>query len=358
MSAHKYRRINNEDRRRLIDAYEDPDGDFKELAEILCINSETARSIIRTYLKTNQRDKKDRGGSHNNKVDAEMREVLQTIVDEEPTLTLNQINEELRRKLPSKPQIEISTLSKTLRGMLITLKLSQDVVMQRNSQPVLERRAQYAKWLLENGMQVKLVYLDECGFNLWTKRSFGRSLRGHRVPRVVNNQRGSNVMATLAISPTLGLIHSEIRVGSVNRASFEKTLIDLCSKIIEQMGNEHVYVIMDNARPHLRPTLPGDSNIKLVYLPPYSPFLNPVEHAISCFKAAIKRSIGQQQWQHSLTSENAREAGVSQQAYRLNRLREVANESLSEITPMKCLHWYNHTYSYLSKCFSQEPILL
>ena len=119
--------------------------------------------------------------------------------------------------------------------MLITLKLSQDVVSQRNSQQVITQRHDYATWLLENGIQGKLVYLDECGFNLWTKRSFRRSPRGSRVPRVVNNQRGSNVMVTLATSPTNGLIYSDIRVGSVNRDTFQRTMTDLCTNIKEHL---------------------------------------------------------------------------------------------------------------------------
>ena len=241
MPGRSYRKISNEDRKRIIDAFEDPDGDYKDLSRQLNINTETARSIIRTYLRTNRREKSFRGGSHNCKVDNEIRLVLQSIIDEEPLLTLNQINAELRRRLPGKPTIDASTLSKTLRGMLITMKLSQDVVSQRNSESVLTQRKDYASWLLEIGVQGKLVYLDECGFNLWTKRSFGRSLRGTRVPRVVNNQRGSNVMVTLATSPTNGLIHSDIRIGSVNRETFQETMADLCAKITEHFGNEKVF---------------------------------------------------------------------------------------------------------------------
>ena len=359
MPTNTYNRISNEDRVRLINAFEDPDGDYKDLARTLDINVETARSIIRSYLKTSRRHKKPRGGSHNCKVDGEIRLALQSIIEEEPLLTLNQINHELRQRLPEKPVIDISTISKTLQGMLITLKLSQDVVTARNSDPVLTRRKDYAGWLLQTGIHGKLVYLDECGFNLWTKRSFGRSLRGTRVPRVVNNQRGSNVMVTLATSPTHGLIHSEIRVGSVNRETFKVFISGLCFKISEMFGNEQVFIIMDNARPHMRPSLPEESeNISIIYLPPYSPFLNPVEHAISCYKAAIKRIISQQNWQSSITLAAAQEAGVPLTTYRLNRLTEVANECLTEITVIKCLHWYNHTYSFLTRCINKEHVLL
>ena len=134
-------------------------------------------------------------------------------------------------------------------------------------------------------------------------------------------------------------------------------MADLCAKITENFGNEKVYVIMDNARPHLRPSVPETfENIEVIHLPPYSPFLNPVEHAISCYKAAIKRCISQQHWQRSISLTAAQEAGVSYQRFRLNRLTEVARECISEVTPIKCLHWYNHTYSFLARCIDKQPI--
>ena len=60
---------------------------------------------------------------------------------------------------------------------------------------------------------------------------------------------------------------------------------------------EHVIFIYDGAPDHSNPAMPG-SNSELKKLPPYSPFLNVVDQAISALKAAIKADIsrpGQQE---------------------------------------------------------------
>ena len=50
------------------------------------------------------------------------------------------------------------------------------------------------------------VFIDECGYNIWTARSQGRALRGERAYRQVCGQRGRNVSEALAISPTRRLV--------------------------------------------------------------------------------------------------------------------------------------------------------
>ena len=49
--------------------------------------------------------------------------------------------------------------------------------------------------------------------------------------------------------------------------------------------NEHVIFIYDGEPAHNNPAIPGP---KLKKLPPYSPFLNMVEQAISAFKSSHK----------------------------------------------------------------------
>ena len=61
------------------------------LADTLGVKRSTARSIVAKY---------NRGGRNNVKVDEEMKECLNEIVNENCHLTLKQINEELRGRLP------------------------------------------------------------------------------------------------------------------------------------------------------------------------------------------------------------------------------------------------------------------
>ena len=74
---------------------------------------------------------------------------------------------------------------------------------------------------------------------------------------------------------------------TVTRQSFEDFLaatVAECENMIPQ--DEPVYLICDNAKPHVRAQLPDGANpqIQLKFLPPYSPFLNSTEMAHSAFK--------------------------------------------------------------------------
>ena len=52
------------------------------------------------------------------KVDDDIKQCLNDIVDNNYMLTLTEINRELRRRLPRKPQIYDPTVERTLDGML------------------------------------------------------------------------------------------------------------------------------------------------------------------------------------------------------------------------------------------------
>ena len=55
-----------------------------------------------------------RGGANNVRVDDEMRDCLQDILNENCLLTLIQMNEELRRRLPAENRIHDRTVARTL----------------------------------------------------------------------------------------------------------------------------------------------------------------------------------------------------------------------------------------------------
>ena len=120
-----YNKVTNQDRHRIADAFEKYGVDYLEVA--LGVKRQTARSIVSVYLRQNRRDAAPRGGAHRVKVDQDMRDALARLLDENPLLTLEQMNNALRRLLPNKPVISISTLARTLDGMFMTIKLAEDI---------------------------------------------------------------------------------------------------------------------------------------------------------------------------------------------------------------------------------------
>ena len=208
--AERRRRIAQEDRERIVRAFEEPEQDYLVVADTLGVNRSTARGIVARFIRENRVDERSRGGRNNVKVNEEMRQCLEAILEENPMLTLEAINRKLREELPDRPHVHVRTVAKHLDGMLYTLKLAHTVPADRNRADVIQRRNEYAHWFLEEANLNHTVFIDECGFNIWTSRSQGRSRQGDRAYRQVCGQKGRNITICLAISPVFGLIYHKI----------------------------------------------------------------------------------------------------------------------------------------------------
>ena len=111
---------------------------------------------------------------------------------------------------------------------------------------------------------------------------------------------------------------------------------------------------MDNAPCH------KDCNIPFAvkYLPTYSPFLNPIENAFSCWKATVKRSLAVPDVQENI---NDMDAAAAARHSLLSWLREIfetiGQAALSEIDAQKCLSWHQFCITYLPRCQDMADIL-
>jgi len=90
----------------------------------------------------------------------------------------------------------------------------------------------------------------------------------------------------MAISPTNGLVFHSAVTGGMNAQRFDDFL---AQTRLYLDPDEHVIFIYDGAPAHNNPDIPGP-NTELKTLPPYSPFLNFVEQAISSLKVASKET--------------------------------------------------------------------
>ena len=89
-------------------------------------------------------NERPRGGVNNIRVDEEMRDCLDDIINENCLLTLSRINHELRTRLPGKPRIHDRTVARAFDGMLFRVKLVRHLPADRNRADVLQKRIDYA----------------------------------------------------------------------------------------------------------------------------------------------------------------------------------------------------------------------
>jgi len=166
----------------------------------------------------------------------------------------------------------ISPIKKTFRAI------------ERDRQDVLEKKAAYLD-ATENISPEKLVFIDETGSNLNMERTHARSRKGHRAFCKRSARRHENISVIGAVSLD-GFKHVYPFACSVNEDLFLMYLDELLPKL----SHDQV-VVMDNVRFHHCDAVKARfkaAKIRLIYLPPYHPELNPIEEAWSCVKGTLR----------------------------------------------------------------------
>ena len=139
------------------------------------------------------------------------------------------------------------------------------------------------------------MYVEEMGFILWTKHSYGRSSVGERAHRFV----GRNATVIAAIAGSAVILYYELNFGNVNVEKFQIFMVSF----EEIPGFAHVAVVTDNASLY-RGVCESLSDLNLNFLPPYLPFFIPNEICFLVFKSSLKQHIGNEV--DRCTSERAR----------------------------------------------------
>jgi transposase len=139
---------------------------------------------------------------------------------------------------------------------------------------------------LEKVPEKNRVYLDEAGTNLGMTRSHARSVQGKRAFYKRPAKRGGNISLVGAIR----LGKSPVLYPFDGAVDGERFLYFLEHHLLPTLQTGDV-VIMDNCRTHhiadVKPLL-GTVGAAPLFMPPYSPELNPIEEAWSVIKATFK----------------------------------------------------------------------
>jgi transposase len=125
-----------------------------------------------------------------------------------------------------------------------------------------------------------------------------------------------------------------------NKPHNSEDYAEFLNKLIRYLANDGIvgaYLVMDNVRFHktkLVVNLIESHGHHAIFLPPYSPFLNPIENLFSQWKHFVKRG----------------EVQNEDQFYKL------VNTSSQKITPNNCANYFKNTETYLPKCLRKEEI--
>ena len=188
-------------------------------------------------------------------------------------------------------EFEAVVTTSNIRRALVDSGWSKKVAWQKAK----DRNAELREFYLYNLSEFQsyhLVYVDESGCDKRTGfRRTGWSPLGVTPIQVSKFHRGQRYQILPAYAQD-GIVLSRVFRSSTDAPVFEdfiKQLLEHCGKWLEPKS----VLVMDNASFHHSEQVQQlcfDAGVKLVYLPPYSPDLNPIGEFFAELKAHIKRS--------------------------------------------------------------------
>ena len=308
--------LTNYERNRLVDAYERI-GKAKILAEAYNVSERTVFRLVKqknhtgsVELQTSKRGRKPKISEN------DLQRITETII-EEPDITLQEIIDKLHLSCT------VPTICKIIRHKLGFTRKKKSIYAAERDKP--EVQAKLAEWKEQmlNFNPDKLVFIDESGVNIDMTRLYGRSIGNTRIKdsAPINTPKRTGIVGAMRLD---GTIRYRSFVGSITGKRF---LIFLKQTLLPVLRKGDI-VVMDNLSIHkvkgVKELILSASALPL-YLPPYSPDLNPIEKLWSKLKTFLRK------WK-------IRDVKL---------LRNAVKSAIFKIVTSDCQGWFQHSgYCY------------
>lgn len=248
------------------------------------------------------------------KLQKEHKMALISIVDEKPDSVLEEMMEQLNAQFLGLDIHQSALLTFLYEKCHLSLKRAHFHSVERYSPEKIEERYSWVKQWQETDMDFtsNCVFIDEAAFHINMKRNYAWSGKGKRAVVNVPKTRAKTTTIIEAIS-SFGIVNVKVKLPRVTEPSkkrkatsgpveaskggtvtghyfnFVASTLDVMDKY--EQFKDH-YLVTDNAPIHknkdIRIYIEGRWN-RCVYLPPYSPELNPIEQFWSIVKSKLKR---------------------------------------------------------------------
>jgi transposase len=281
----KYCKISTEARNRIVELLESEASSRKQVASAFGLPYSTVCRIYSDFCKNGEVKIPKRGGNKKRKLESEDLEKMQEWIAEDCSRTL----EELKTKLADEcsKNVSVETVRRNLERFNFSVKRVRLIAEAADSPELWNQRSEFAYWLASSDyMNGHVIFVDETGFKTSMRRNRGRSERGTPARVSVPRLRSKNITVMAAISYNQ-LNHYKIMEKNGDRFSFLEFLTELNEKI-----PPHSTIVLDNVRFHRCQEIVNfvvNSGHQLKFLPPYSPFFNPIENFFSQWKALVRQ---------------------------------------------------------------------
>ena len=187
--------------------------------------------------------------------------------------------------------ISTTTIHRKLVGMKFSLKRLELSPIRRNTESTIDLRYNYAADFINLQNQFsddQFFFLDEVGFSLSLRKTMGRSRIGEHAISQVSTIRSKNLSYCAAMSVG-GIFYYKKSDTPYNT----EKLVDFVKGFIRNLAESNItsgVIVLDNVRFHHSIKVAeelGQTNFTLLFLPPYSPFLNIIENGFSKWKNSV-----------------------------------------------------------------------
>lgn len=306
----------NDLRQKVIQAYQKQEGSLRSIAKRFKVSLNFVWLLVQRYLNTDSVDPKPHGGGHPLTLTAERLAILRELVEQQNDATLLELCDKFQQRTGIRVSRE--TIARGLRRLHITRKKKTFHATEREKDPdIIKERQSFIQAMPEKDVQ-HLVVIDEGSITLGMARDYGRAPKGRRAEGHRPSDRGGNVTLIAALD-SQGVIAPLMIPGSLNGEAF-KTYLDHVLLPNLAPGNT---LLLDNLSVHKArgiEDLAARRQVKLEFLPRYSPDLSPIELAWSKIKADLGKTA----------------------ARTYDDLVTAVREALNKIYPSDIQGWFSH----------------
>lgn len=262
--------------------------------------------------------------------------------------------------------VSLSTIQRILQRHRVTMKQLYKVPFERNSDRVKNMRHDFVEVCMQHYFQYfrhtiftylyillsvrvleldahvirhEFIYVDEVGFNLTKTRCRGRNVIGQRAITNVPGQRGGNITMCAAITQN-GVLHHNATLGPYNTGHMLTFLDAIYTMLVPDPDQEpaRFVVLWDNVSFHravlVQNWFATHPQFVVLYLPPYSPFLNPIEEFFSAWRWKV----------------------YDRQPYARMPLLQAMEDACGDIEVASVQGWIRHARRYFPRCLARENV--
>lgn len=259
------------------------------ISEILNVSSRTVTRYVGLFNRTGDVVPRSRSNGPHRSLGQYEQLLLLRIVLDSPGIYLYEIQRELYYNYGF--DVSTSTICRTLRSMGCSRQRIQHIALQRSE----ECRARFMAEISMYDPSM-LVWIDETGCDRRNSlRRYGYSIRG-MPPRDYRLLIHGTRYSAIPVLSLQGIHDVQIMEGTVNGEKFAHFIENTVIPILNPFdGNSPLsVVIMDGCSIHhvdeVADLIENTAHAKLVFLPPYSPDLMPLEEVFNQVKSIIKQN--------------------------------------------------------------------